>query len=441
MKKYGITLFLTLILLLGLVMPAVSAQVPEAALAAAQEQVPELLDAAVVAKGIDVSHHQGAINWDAVAGQIDFAVIRCGFGGNLTAQDDRQWSANVAACERLGIPYGVYLYSYAETDDEASDEAQHVLRLLQGHTPQLPVYLDLEDSVISSNCSAADILRHTTIFCNTIQAAGYRAGVYANRNWWTTLLTDAAYDQWERWIAVWADQTNYNKPYQMWQYSSKGQISGLSGNVDLDYWSGAPLTGTHRHTYQVTAQTAATCTQPGQTTYTCTCGATKTETTAALGHNYGAWTTYTAPTCTVAGMERSVCTRCAAYQERTVAATGVHKWDAGVLVQEATCTEDGCRRYTCTQCGTTKDETLPAAGNSYEKGKCTVCGQRDPELLLGDLTGDGKCTSADAVLLVRYLSDLEELTEEQLLAADMNGDGRITSADAVALVRLLAGLV
>lgn len=212
-----------------------------------------------------------------------------------------------------------------------SDEAQHVLRLLQGHTPQLPVYLDLEDSVISSNCSAADILRHTTIFCNTIQAAGYRAGVYANRNWWTTLLTDAAYDQWERWIAVWADQTNYNKPYQMWQYSSKGQISGISGNVDLDYWYGAPLTGTHRHTYQVTAQTAATCTQPGQTTYTCACGATKTETTAALGHNYGAWTTYTAPTCTVAGMERSVCTRCAAYQERTVAATGVHKWDAGVL--------------------------------------------------------------------------------------------------------------
>ena len=268
MKKYGITFFLTLILLLGLVVPAVSAQVPEAALAAAQEQSPELLDATVVAKGIDVSHHQGAINWDAVAGQIDFAVIRCGFGGNLTAQDDRQWSANVAACERLGIPYGVYLYSYAETDDEASDEAQHVLRLLQGHTPQLPVYLDLENSVISSNCSAADILRHTTIFCNTIQAAGYRAGVYANRNWWTTLLTDAAYDQWERWIAVWADQTNYNKSYQMWQYSSKGQISGISGNVDLDYWYGAPLTGTHRHTYQVTAQTAATCTQPGQTTYT-----------------------------------------------------------------------------------------------------------------------------------------------------------------------------
>ena len=75
MKKYGITLFLTLILLLGLVVPAVSAQIPDAAPAETQEQSPELLDATVVAKGIDVSHHQGAINWDAVAGQIDFHHI------------------------------------------------------------------------------------------------------------------------------------------------------------------------------------------------------------------------------------------------------------------------------------------------------------------------------------------------------------------------------
>ena len=357
MKKYGISLFLVLILLFGLMVPAASAQVPDA-----QTQSPELLDAQVVAKGIDVSHHQGTIDWDTAAGQIDFAVIRCGYGGNLSSQDDRQWSANVAACERLGIPYGVYLYSYAATDDEASDEAQHVLRLLQGHTPQLPVYLDLEDSVISSSCSAADILRHVTIFCNAIQAAGYRAGVYANRNWWTTLLTDPAYDQWERWVAVWASQTNYNKSYQMWQYSNSGQISGISGKVDLDYWYGAPLSGTHQHTYHVAAQTDATCTQPGQITYVCDCGATKTETTAALGH-------------------------------------------------------------------------------SYENGKCTACGQRDPKILLGDLTGDGKRTSADAVLLVRYLSELEQLTDAQRLAADMNGDGSITSADAVALVRLLAGLI
>ena len=76
----------------------------------------------------------------------------------------------------------------------------------------------------------------------------------------------------------------------------------------------------------------------------------------------------------------------------------------------------------------------------YVGGKCTICGQSDPNFLLGDLTGDGKVTSADAVLLVRSLSELEQLTDEQLLSADMNGDGKITAADSVALVRLLTEL-
>lgn len=76
----------------------------------------------------------------------------------------------------------------------------------------------------------------------------------------------------------------------------------------------------------------------------------------------------------------------------------------------------------------------------YVGGKCTICGHADPNFLLGDLTGDGKVTSADAVLLVRSLSELEQLTDEQLLAADMNGDGKITAADSVALVRLLTEL-
>lgn len=76
----------------------------------------------------------------------------------------------------------------------------------------------------------------------------------------------------------------------------------------------------------------------------------------------------------------------------------------------------------------------------YVGGKCTICGQADPNFLLGDLTGDGKVTSADAVLLVRSLSELEQLTDEQVLVADMNGDGKITAADSVALVRLLTEL-
>ena len=97
--------------------------------------------------GIDVSHHQGVINWDAVkSAGIDFAIIRCGYGMDLTEQDDKQWSRNVSECERLGIPYGVYFYSYAVTADMAVEEGAHAVRLLQGHNPDLPVFYDMEEN-------------------------------------------------------------------------------------------------------------------------------------------------------------------------------------------------------------------------------------------------------------------------------------------------------
>ena len=188
--------------------------------------------------GIDVSHHQGIIDWDTLAPNIDFAILRCGYGSDLTSQDDRQWTANADACTRLGIPFGVYLYSYARTDEQALSEANHVLRLLEGYDPALPVYLDLEDASISSNCSRDEILRHAEIFCDTIRAAGYQVGIYANYNWWTTYLKDSAYEQWPRWIARYASATGYTGEYQMWQYTHTGTVPGISGQVDQNYWYG-----------------------------------------------------------------------------------------------------------------------------------------------------------------------------------------------------------
>ena len=189
-------------------------------------------------QGIDVSHHQGVIDWDAVAPTIDFAILRCGYGSDLASQDDRQWTANADACTRLGIPFGVYLYSYARTEEQALSEANHVLRLLEGYSPALPVYLDQEDASISSNCSREEILRHAEIFCETIRAAGYQVGIYANYNWWTTYLTDSAYEQWPRWIARYASATGYGGDYQMWQYTSTGTVPGINSQVDQNYWYG-----------------------------------------------------------------------------------------------------------------------------------------------------------------------------------------------------------
>lgn len=93
-------------------------------------------------KGIDVSEHNKNIDWEKVkAAGIDYAIIRCGYGSDIQNQDDKQWQRNVSECERLGIPYGVYIYSYAKNTEMAASEAQHVLRLISGHKLSYPYIL------------------------------------------------------------------------------------------------------------------------------------------------------------------------------------------------------------------------------------------------------------------------------------------------------------
>lgn len=183
--------------------------------------------------GIDVSHHNGTIDWAAVKNTgVDFVIIRCGYGSDITSQDDKKWEYNVSECERLGIPYGVYLYSYATTTAQAASEAEHVLRLLEGHSPSYPVYYDREDST-TINCDQAAI---ATTFCNAIEAAGYTAGVYANLNWWNTYLTDSVFSEWSRWVAQYSSSCSYSGSYDIWQYSSRGTVNGISGYVDINYF-------------------------------------------------------------------------------------------------------------------------------------------------------------------------------------------------------------
>ena len=157
---------------------------------------------------------------------------------NLTEQDDRQWSRNVSECERLGIPYGVYFYSYAMTADMAVEEGAHAVRLLEGHNPDLPVFYDLEENsqLVLGSGGLAEIAR---IFGDIVSSKGYEVGVYASLNWWQYYLTDAVFENWYRWVAEWRSSCSYNGRYEMWQYTSKGSINGISGNVDMNYWYGS----------------------------------------------------------------------------------------------------------------------------------------------------------------------------------------------------------
>lgn len=191
-----------------------------------------------VRKGIDVSQHQGWIDWESVKAQgIDFAIIRCGYGSDLTEQDDSFWSYNVAECERLGIPYGVYLYSYATSVEEAASEAAHALRMLEGHTPDFPVYLDLEDKVQSRDEAVRAILPQIAQnFCETVRQAGYKPGIYANTFWWTHYLTDPVFDGWEKWVAQYNTSCDYTGTYKVWQASSKMTLDGTTSKyVDVNF--------------------------------------------------------------------------------------------------------------------------------------------------------------------------------------------------------------
>ena len=201
------------------------------------------------AQGIDVSYHQGTIDWEKVknSGQVDFAIIRCGIGMDQTNQDDTQWENNTSECERLGIPYGTFLYSYADTVEKARSEAQHVIRLVQGKNLTYPIYYDMEDNSVMNKIDTQTAEQIAQTFLNTLEANGYKnVAVYSSKSLFETKLTADIFNRYPRWVAHYNDTCGYQGSYHMWQYTNKGQIDGITGNVDLDYkignWTSAGYT-------------------------------------------------------------------------------------------------------------------------------------------------------------------------------------------------------
>lgn len=192
-----------------------------------------------VLRGIDVSEHNGTIDWEKVKNEVDFAIIRCGYGEDTISQDDKTYLRNVMECERLGIPYGVYIYSYAINLDKAKSEVNHVIRLLKNKKPEYGIWFDMEDADgYKSRHNVSDQMCRdiTYTFCSIMKSKGYNVGIYANYNWFTNILDDERLDQYPKWVAQWGNKCDYQKEYVMWQYTDSGSISGISGRVDMDYY-------------------------------------------------------------------------------------------------------------------------------------------------------------------------------------------------------------
>ena len=184
---------------------------------------------------IDVSQWQGVINWDKVKPHIDGAILRMGFGSDQVNQDDAQWERNVSECTRLGIPWGAYIYSYANTPQKAQSEIQHTLRLLNGKKPQLPVYFDAEDASIRAYCHAS-----FPTWDAAVKAAGYKTGLYSGYYFRRDCMPAVNPDTW--WLAWYNGSNGTKKPstgnwvYDAWQFKSDGSFPGISGRVDTNYF-------------------------------------------------------------------------------------------------------------------------------------------------------------------------------------------------------------
>ena len=183
-----------------------------------------------------MSHHNGTINWKKVAkSDIDYAIIRCGYGINRKKQDDRFLKKNIQGCEKYKIPYGVYIYSYARTTSEARSEAEHVLRMVKGLHMSFPIYYDMED-ITQARIPNKRKKAIAQEFLGIIEQSGYECGIYANLNWWTVYLPSLKKSVHYKWVAQYAKKCTYKGNYQMWQCSSKAKVSGIYGDTDLNFW-------------------------------------------------------------------------------------------------------------------------------------------------------------------------------------------------------------
>lgn len=179
--------------------------------------------------GIDVSRHQGVIDWGKV--KTDFAILRAGYG-KVVSQKDTRFEANYSGAKAAGIPVGAYWYSYAKSAAEARQEAAVCLQAIKGKQFEFPIYFDIEDGT-QAKLGKAVLTAMCEAFCEELEKAGYFAGVYANTDWFKNRLDHAKLAaKYTIWLADY--RANYDKTLKrdMHQHTSSGSVAGISGRVD-----------------------------------------------------------------------------------------------------------------------------------------------------------------------------------------------------------------
>lgn len=190
--------------------------------------------------GIDVSAHQGLIDWQQVAAAgVDFAMIRAGYRGYKYGQVNADTSAdlNIQMAQAAGLMVGVYFYSQAITVEEAVEEANFLVEFLEGYTLELPVVFDWErysDEARTANVSGRTVTDCAIAFCDVIRGADREPMIYFNSNQALNQLSMPELTEYGFWLAQYDTSVWFPYKVDMWQYSNKGRVPGVNTNVDLN---------------------------------------------------------------------------------------------------------------------------------------------------------------------------------------------------------------
>ena len=200
-------------------------------------------------RGIDISAHQGSIDLSKLKGQIDFVIIRVGYGTKGTI--DTKFTRNANLCRDLGIPVGFYWYSYALDVEGAKKEAKAMLNAIAPYKDivKFGVWFDMEDAdgyKKKNGMPSNQTLRQMcAAFCEAVETSGYYTGIYASESWFNNQLKGSEVTPYDKWVAQWptsgGKQTALNtsadkrSDVHLWQFTSQGRFSGYNGNLDTNY--------------------------------------------------------------------------------------------------------------------------------------------------------------------------------------------------------------
>ena len=187
-------------------------------------------------KGIDISQHNGTIDFNKVKKEADFVILRLGWIGNKNNHTlDTKFDEYYNSCKLLNIPIGIYVYNYCNSEETIRSGAEWTINKLKDKSIDLPIYIDMEDDTIKS-LGKGKLTSIVIAFNEVIEKAGYWAGVYANADWFKNYLNKSdLVPRYTSWIAHYGvSPDKYKGQYDMLQYTSSGKVAGIKGNVDLN---------------------------------------------------------------------------------------------------------------------------------------------------------------------------------------------------------------